>query len=244
MTTTTSSRPHPRLQRLVDFLVQELRDVEGSTARIRLAKLLYLFDVEYWRVHGRPFTHLRWRFLHYGPYDTALEPYLGSDEVTTASGHRAYVARGSYEDVSVDDILALSDRMILDRIVQQWGLEDLPVLLDYVYFGTEPMENVARGEVLDFSRVARATPEYAEPRQEPPRLSGEVLADLQRRLARRREARRARVRPARAPRDAVYEEGMRFLNAEDQVPQARRILDGRAVEVTPEAAKTIREQAE
>ena len=42
----------------------------------------------------------------------------------------------------------------------------------------------------------------------------------------------------------VYEEGMRFLNAGDQVPQARRLLDGRAIQVTPEAAKTIREQAE
>ncbi len=244
MTTTTSSRPHPHLQRLVAYVVQELSDVEGSTARIRLAKLLYLFDVEYYRVHGHPFTRLRWRFLHYGPYDTALAPYLGSDEVTTASGHKAYVARGSYEDVSVDDTLTLSDRMILDRIVQQWGLEDLPVLLDYVYFGTEPMENVARGEVLDFSRVARATPKYPEPQREPHRLSGEVLAGLRRRLTRRREARRAGVRPARAPRDPVYEEGMRFLNAEDQVPQAHRLLDGRAVAITPEAAKTIREQAE
>ena len=128
----------------MDYVVQELRDREGTTARVRLAKLLYLFDVEYYRVHGRPFTRLRWRFLHYGPYDTALEPYLGSDEVTTASGHSAYVSRGSYEDASVDDIITLSDRTILDRIVQQWGPEDLPVLLDYVYFGTEPMENVAR----------------------------------------------------------------------------------------------------
>ena len=228
----------------MDYVVQELRGREGTTPRVRLAKLLYLFDVEYYRVHGRPFTRLQWRFLHYGPYDTALEPYLGSDEVTTASGHRAYVARGSYEDVSVDNILTLSDRMILDHIVQQWGLEDLPVLLDYVYFGTEPMENVARGEVLDFSRVVIATPEYPEPQRKPHRLSGEALADLRRRLARRREARRARARPARAPRDAVYEEGMRFLNAEDQVPPARRLLDGRAVRITPEAAKTIREQAE
>ena len=239
-----SSRPHPHLQRLVDYVVQELRDAEGSTARIRLAKLLYLFDVEYYRVHGQPFTCLQWRFLHYGPYDTALAPYLGSDEVTTAAGHRAYVARGRYEDVSVDDIITLADRMILDRVVEQWGPEDLPVLLDYVYFGTEPMANVARGEVLDFSRVARATSEYPEPQREPHRLSDEVLADLRRRLARRREARRARARPARAPRDAVYEEGMCFLNTEDQVPPARRLLDGRAVAITPEAAKTIREQAE
>ncbi len=244
MTTTMSGRPHPHLQRLVDYIVQRLSDHEGTAARTRLAKLLYLFDIEYYRVHGHPFTRLQWRFLHYGPYDTALEPYLGSDEATTTSGHRAYVARGSYEDVSVDDILTLSDRMILDRVVQQWGPEDLPVLLDYVYFGTEPMENVTRGEVLDFSRVAKATPKYPEPQQESRRLSDEVLADLRRRLACRRDARQARARPARAPRDHVYEEGMRFLNAGDQVPQARRLLDGRAIQVTPEAAKTIREQAE
>ena len=124
MTTTMSGRPHPHLQRLVDYIVQKLSDHEGTAARTRLAKLLYLFDIEYYRVHGHPFTRLQWRFLHYGPYDTALEPYLGSDEATTTSGHRAYVARGSYEDVSVDDILTLSDRMILDRVVQQWGPED------------------------------------------------------------------------------------------------------------------------
>lgn len=244
MTTIMPSRLHPHLQRLVDYIVQKLSDHEGTAARTRLAKLLYLFDIEYYRVHGHPFTRLQWRFLHYGPYDTALEPYLGSDEATTTSGHRAYVARGSYEDVSVDDILTLSDRMILDRVVEQWGLEDLPVLLDYVYFGTEPMENVARGEVLDFSQVASAEPTHPEPQREHHRLSVEVLADLRRRLARRRESRGAGARPVRAPRDAVFEEGMRFLNAEDQAPQARRLLDGRAVQITPEAAKTIREQAE
>ena len=244
MATTVSRRPYPHLQRLVDYIVQELSDVEGSTARIRLAKLLYLFDVEYYRTHGRPFTHLRWRFLHYGPYDTALDPYLGNNAVTTTSGHRAYVARGDHGDVSVDDILTLSDRIILDRIVQQWGLEDLPVLLDYVYFGTEPMENVTRGEVLDFSRVARAAPAGPDLQAQPRPLSGEVLADLQRRLARRREARRARARMAPAPRDSVYAAGMRLLNAEDQAPAARRILNGPAVEITAEAAKTIREQAE
>ena len=106
------------------------------------------------------------------------------------------------------------------------------------------MENVARGEVLDFSQVASAEPTHPEPQRERHRLSVEVLADLRRRLARRRESRGAGARPVRAPRDAVFEEGMRFLNAEDQAPQARRLLDGRAVQITPEAAKTIREQAE
>ncbi len=242
--TNTTRQLHPQLGMLVDYIVQFLNDAEGTTARTRLAKLLYLFDVEYYRIHGRIFTGLQWMFLHYGPYDTALEPYLGSEKVETASGNTAYVAQPGDYDVSVDGILSNADRLAVDDIIRQWGLEDLPVLLDYVYFGTEPMEDVTRGAILDFSLVERATSRYPEPQAKHLRLSPEKRAEFRRRLARKREERKSRPRPRYFPRDAVYGHGMRLLNAEEQAPPATPIIEGVEVHISPEAAQLLREQKE
>ena len=41
----------------------------------------------------------------------------------------------------------------VDRIVEQWALDSLPTILDYVYFETEPMQDAKRGEYLDFSKI-------------------------------------------------------------------------------------------
>jgi len=37
--------------------------------------------------------------------------------------------------------------------ITRWGDADLNMLLDYVYFDIEPMENVARGESLKFTNL-------------------------------------------------------------------------------------------
>ena len=48
------------------------------------------------------------------------------------------------------------DKLIVDRVIETWGLEELNELLNYVYFNTEPMQNAERGCVLDFSTVRRS----------------------------------------------------------------------------------------
>ena len=45
---------------------------------------------------------------------------------------------------------------LLDRVVKQWGDADLNLLLDHVYFDTEPMRDASRGACLDFSTLMPA----------------------------------------------------------------------------------------
>jgi hypothetical protein len=53
--------------------------------------------------------------------------------------------------------------MTFRHIVDQWADRRLGEMLDYVYFYTEPMETVQRGEPLDFSRVQRLEAQYEFP---------------------------------------------------------------------------------
>lgn len=48
--------------------------------------------------------------------------------------------------------------MIVDRILKWWMWEDTNVLLDYVYFETEPMRQSRRGDILDFSTISPIQP--------------------------------------------------------------------------------------
>ena len=47
---------------------------------------------------------------------------------------------------------------IFANLVKRWGDADLNLLLDYVYFDTEPMESATRGELLDFTALTPTPP--------------------------------------------------------------------------------------
>jgi hypothetical protein len=152
----------PISTRVLRYIVDQIREQDAVPTRTKVAKLLYLVDVEYYRRHGRLLTDLSWRFLHYGPYAVELEPQFQSldlkeEEIRTQKGHRAFTYR-VHEPESLDDLLESSDIRLIDRITEKWALESLYRLLDYVYFETEPMRDASRGELLDFSNIVREIP--------------------------------------------------------------------------------------
>jgi hypothetical protein len=125
-------------------------------AATRLVKLLYLADLEWRRRHaGQPLAALTWQFLHFGPYATELADLLGGPEVERTEFEPGKVAHRLPLEVEDLDRPQVPDEVsgLLASLVKTWGDADLNLLLDYVYFETEPMEAAQRGQLLDFSRL-------------------------------------------------------------------------------------------
>jgi hypothetical protein len=137
-----------------------------SPAMTRLVKLLYLADIEWRKRHnGEPLANLTWKFLHFGPYALELAEPLGRPEMEVKEleggkeARRFAFSNDDLKDAQVPDELA----SIFSNLVKLWGGADLNMLLDHVYFETEPMENAVCGELLDFTNLT-ATPSSVVPK--------------------------------------------------------------------------------
>ncbi|MCE7964732.1 DUF4065 domain-containing protein [Nitrospirales bacterium NOB] len=123
----------------------------------RLVKLLYLAEIEWRRSHqGASLSNLKWIFWHFGPYAMELRDIFGSEDVESFEFETGKVAKyltfrpGELERREVTEDAS----RVLKSIVKRWAGVDLNLLLDYVYFETEPMEDATRGAALDFSSVS------------------------------------------------------------------------------------------
>lgn len=151
------------LSTLIPYLASELADMGASFGKTKLVKLMYLIDVEYYRRYSSTVTGLKWIFYYYGPYaaeiDTALTQLdleVPSEDILTSRGHRAVIfksQRGVADEF--EDTVSSKEKLVVDRIIRDWGMQDLNPLLNYVYFYTEPMAKAKRGDVLDFSLIRK-----------------------------------------------------------------------------------------
>ena len=203
----------PDLKPLIGYIVDQVNDRDGVVGKTALVKLVYLIDVEHYRRYGRPVTGLNWRFHHYGPYAAELEQVIRDNRfISEYGGQRRpgyrYSGKGDWRDVHRDFNAQFepSVKRVADRVIEQWGLESLETILDYVYFETKPMQHAKRGEYLDFTRIEREE-RVAPWKPAPLTLPEEAVNDLRNRWKQRRE------KPPRSPRkatepvyDAVYAE--------------------------------------
>jgi len=207
---------------------------------IHLLKLVYLADLDYAKFHeGQTFTETPWQFHHYGPWDfgafSRISPVMagiGASARTVTSvryesestfwslNPRDSDTRDLYD--SLDRVLPTSMTMAITRAVHDLG-RDTSALLDFVY-RTPPMTLAAPGELLDFSVVAYRPVPPAPVGQEP--LTPQSLSRRQHRLRdefnqgllaklRRNPVRGPRpgcVVPPPAPIDAVFSDGIRWLD--------------------------------
>jgi len=138
-------------------ILKQAREEGYSVGITKLIKLLYLTEVEYYRFYQKRLTDLKWKFYHYGPYAPEIEKILGSADIDQEkidiSDERIFrkilVVRESYKEYNAEP----EALRLITRMVNEWGGKDLHSLLDYVYFETEPMRDVKRGEILNFSEI-------------------------------------------------------------------------------------------
>lgn len=154
------------LSDLLAYIITKLVDMDCAFGKTKLVKLLYLIDVETYKVKSRTFSGINWIFYHYGPYafeiDEALKQLeidIPQENVKTYSGFNAKIFKPYKSLTSNFEESTGFQKMLVDRVLETWGPEDLNTLLSYVYFHTEPMENAVRNAKLDFSTIQRPSRE-------------------------------------------------------------------------------------
>lgn len=138
-------------------LLKKAKEEEIGIGKVRLVKLLYLLDVEYYRTYGKKYTDLDWILYKYGPFAFEVEDLCKKariiEEDVLLKEDRIF-KQLKYEDMWMEDVrLPIEPRSILEYMLRKWGSVDLNRLLDYVYFETEPMEDAKLREKLDFSKI-------------------------------------------------------------------------------------------
>jgi hypothetical protein len=63
-------------KKLIHAIVSQVVEKGGYVTKTKLLKLLYLFDVEYYRVHRQTFTGFNWKFFHLGPWAREFDPLM------------------------------------------------------------------------------------------------------------------------------------------------------------------------
>src|SRR5689334_6124406 len=130
--------------RLFAAIVSFVQERGGYVTKTKLLKLLYLFDVEYFRAHKKTFTGLDWKFFHLGPwaaeYDPLVEYAVNTDILKPSYGKYDTPFLRASERTDTSSLgLSVKDEGILRAVLRRWSEVETPEILDYVYFNTEPM---------------------------------------------------------------------------------------------------------
>ena len=150
--------------KLIQFIVCQATEFEASLSPIRVVKFLYLTDLYHARENkGETLTGWPWKFVYFGPYCsesiTALNEAVNDGLIDAKSFESKYdekdrflyTCRSEKEPDTAND-LSLYVWSSLKEAIKKWA-DDTPGLLDHVYYDTEPMEDVKRGDLLDFSNA-------------------------------------------------------------------------------------------
>lgn len=153
------------VEKLIPAIISHVWQSNGNIAKTKLLKLLYLFDVEFFRVHRETYTRFNWIYHLLGPWTSEYDPLLKSLEqrgliLSTPSTHPDYdtVFYKTPEPVRLIKILSRPDESLLRVVLKNWGDKTTAEILDYVYFRTEPIEQGKRDQPLDFSSIPAEAP--------------------------------------------------------------------------------------
>jgi phage terminase large subunit-like protein len=153
-------------EQLVQYITWYATEQGDLLTPIRLVKFLYLADLFHARkFQGKTITKWPWRFVHYGPFCgealEAIENAIGNALIESIAyeskfdeeDHFLYKCRLDKEH-PLHEILPIAITAPLENAIKKWGGETYQ-LLDYVYFETEPMEDVHFRDLLDFNKAKK-----------------------------------------------------------------------------------------
>jgi len=149
-----------KVKNIVFYILEQAENQEIPIGKTRLIKLLYLLDLENYRLRQMILTGLNWIFYKFGPYTFEIEDFFNKIGIKKEEIYINEVKRFSRleKEFEEEDIkLDIETKTIIKNLIEEWGTADLNKLLDYIYFDTEPMIKAqTRGEKLDFSSILPA----------------------------------------------------------------------------------------
>src|SRR5436309_3548699 len=153
---------NPEPKELVPAIVSHVTQRGSYVTKTKLLKLLYLCDVEYYRIFRRLLTGFQWKFFHLGPwareFDPLLEGLLASGVLTDSISSRPEFETRIFKTSEEFDLArifgTLKEEAPVKRVLDRWAESTTGEILDYVYFYTEPMEHGIRNEPLDFTTIS------------------------------------------------------------------------------------------
>lgn len=153
---------------LITYIVWYATQRGMKLTTTRVVKFVYLADLFYARANrGAIFTGCPWRFIYYGPYCpevmTELESAAKANQILEDRRESKFGDKDYFlytcEDNEAENIENEIPTSVLSPLRQSIKLfgDDTQALLDHVYFETEPMEGVRKGDLLDFAKATQRT---------------------------------------------------------------------------------------
>jgi len=214
---------NPKLKDLVIAIVSGVLESGSKVSKTKLLKLLYLFDIEWYRTHQQTFTGFDWQFYLLGPWTDEYDPALDKFEGNGIDREKSKDAYGT-EFISTPDTVRPRDlfatreeEIILEDIVRTWAKVPTEEILNHIYFRTEPMDEAVRYEKLDFTKVATTPPRKY--RRTKSGLSKEQLNAIRSKVAEGLE--KVRERERNLPRFDPPDYGESFLDAMEELERVR-----------------------
>src|ERR1039457_6154110 len=114
---------------LIPAIVTWIAEHESYATKTNLLKLLYLFDVEYYRQYRRTFTGFGWKFFHLGPwaaeYDATLNGLIAhgisSEQPSTSSEYDPAFYKPTERVETRCPFANAKEEFILLAVLKQWG---------------------------------------------------------------------------------------------------------------------------
>ncbi len=208
-----------KLLALTHATLREASRQRMSIGAVRLVKLLYLAEVDFYERFRRRLTGATWRYYLYGPFPDdfrGLENFgLVREDIPLASNkvfYRVTMEEGGHD---IANELTEEEARTIPYLVKIWGDASLNSLLNHVYFHTPPMRAAdKRGEVLDFSTIRPVQEAPAGTKAaalEPSKAKTEKATALLRRLV-EHERSRVKSRVLSPRKDQVYLDTLEALS--------------------------------
>src|SRR5713101_6841515 len=130
----------PSTEKLMVAIVTWVVEQGSFVTKTKLLKLLYLFDVEYYRAHRQTFTGFSWKFFHLGPWAAEFDPTLDGlvlDAALVQQRSSSELETVLYKPAERLDLCEafgnVKDEFILKGVLRMWGTRTTGEILDYVY---------------------------------------------------------------------------------------------------------------
>jgi len=170
------------LELICEILDQYSKAFGGGIPKTKLLKLAYLVEVMYKRKYMERITEADWVYYLYGPYLFDYDNILESDNLKVTGKesreNKEFTLINLMSNYHNDNIPA-DIKFFIGDIIRDYGKWELPKILEYVYFETEPMINAEnRRETLNFDYVLPEEYYNVKKLKIEPKVEKQILQEL------------------------------------------------------------------